>query len=307
MSEKLLAKNVLPSGTTLGEGPLWDPQDNVLWWVDIEQGLLNCFDPSQETNQKYELGQRVGAVVQREKGGLLLALANGFATFDPRSESLALLCDPEADLPNNRFNDGKCDPEGRFWAGTMNVDSLNLSSGALYSLDPQLRVRKHLSGVNVSNGIAWSSDAKTMYYIDSLSGSIEAFDYDRQSGDLSRRRPVFKVPEELGCSDGMTIDAEDKLWVAFWGGWCVSQIDPANGQQIAKVELPVAHVTSCAFGGADLRDLYITTADMASTRRRCPSSRKLAICSWLALRLQELPRSSFVDEFCQVSGQVTLP
>jgi len=260
MTEKILARNILKTEATLGEGPWWDPAEKVLWWIDIEQGLVNRFDPNQGTNQKFKIGQRVGTVVRREGGGLMLALANGLATFDPNSELLEFLCDPEANLPDNRFNDGKCDPEGRFWAGTMNLDPANHTTGALYSLDGRQQVRKHLAEVGVSNGIVWSGDARTMYYVDSQTGTIDAFDYQRQSGDLSHRRAIFEVPADLGCADGMAIDAEDKLWVAFWGGWCVARIDPAGGQLLGRIELPVAHVTACAFGGEDLRDLYITTA-----------------------------------------------
>ena len=213
------ARNVLSAQLTLGEGPLWDDQEQVLWWIDVEEGLVFRYDPTTKFNKRFELGQRVGTVVLQDNGRVLLAVENGFASFDPQNETLDIISDPEADLPDNRFNDGKCDPAGRFWAGTMNLDPDNHSTGALYSLDGQFTVTKHLYDVGVSNGIVWSADAKTMYYVDSMRGVIDAFDYDREQGAITNRRAVFQVPKELGVADGMAIDSEGRLWVAFWGGW----------------------------------------------------------------------------------------
>jgi sugar lactone lactonase YvrE len=189
-----------------------------------------------------------------------LALHQGIAAFDPDTHALNILCDPEPHLPQNRFNDGKCDPAGRLWAGTMNLEPSQNLTGALYSFDRRMKATKHLSHVGVSNGLAWSTDAKIMYYIDSMSRTIDSFDYDLASGEIANRRVVFNVPTELGVADGMTIDAEDNLWVAFWGGWCVAQVDPIKKEVLRKVKLPVANVTSCTFGGQQLDELYITTA-----------------------------------------------
>lgn len=251
---------VLRAEAKVGEGPLWDFRSNVLWWVDIEAGKLNRFDPERRVNDVFEMGQRVGTVVLRASGGLLLATENGILAFDPQDGKFETVCDPEADLPENRFNDGKCDPAGRFWAGTMNLDPLNHSTGALYSFDADFCMRKHLTNVGVSNGIVWSQDAKRMYFIDSMIGTIDCFDYDVESGTICNRRPIFSMPSELGLADGMAIDAEDMLWVAFWGGWCVARIDPTTGSMLTKIELPAANVAACAFGGDDMQDLYITTA-----------------------------------------------
>ena len=254
------ARNVHHAQATLGEGPLWDECQQVLWWVDIEEGLVFRYDPATSENDRFEIGQRVGTVVLAENGGVLLAVANGFARFDPQHEKLDLISDPEVDIPENRFNDGKCDPAGRFWAGTMNLDPDNHTTGALYSLDGQCVVTKHLSNIGVSNGIVWSADAKTMYYADSMSGVIDAFDYDIKQGTISNRRVVFQVPNGLGAADGMAIDSADRLWVAFWGGWCIGCVDPTSGRLLQKIEVPVAQPTACAFGGKDFQDLYITTA-----------------------------------------------
>ena len=260
MTQFSKARNLHGAQATLGEGPLWDERQQVLWWVDIEDGFVFRYDPATATNERFDVGQRVGTVVLGENGAVLLAVHNGFARFDLQSQKLDIISDPEADVPENRFNDGKCDPAGRFWAGTMNLDPENHTTGALYSLDGQFVVTKHLSNIGVSNGIVWSADADTMYYADSLSGVIDAFDYDLERGTISNRRVVFQVPKELGAADGMAIDSADRLWVAFWGGWCIGCVDPTSGSLLEKIEVPVAQPTACAFGGKDFRDLYITTA-----------------------------------------------
>jgi sugar lactone lactonase YvrE len=250
----------LRAQAALGEGPLWDDSEQALWWVDVESEVLHCYSPDTGHDRHYEIGQRVSAVVRRERGGLLLALQNGIAKFNPESEEIELVCDPEADLAENRFNDGKCDPGGRLWAGTMNLAPDRFSTGALYSFDGKFRVKKHLSNVGVSNGLAWSADAKTMFYVDTMIRTIDAFDYNSATGEIANRRAVFEVPLHLGMADGMTIDTDDNLWVAFWGGWCLAQIDPRLGIVLRRISFPVANVTSCAFGGNDLDELYVTTA-----------------------------------------------
>jgi sugar lactone lactonase YvrE len=254
------AEQVLVAGAVLGESPIWDQQRRVLWWIDIEKGVLYRFDPSSVTNERFEIRQRIGCVAICQSGGLLLALQNGIAAFDDRHHLIRILCNPEHEMSGNRFNDGKCDPEGRFWVGTMSLNPRNHTTGSLYSIDGRFHVRKHLTNIGISNGIAWSSDGRTMYYIDSKAGSIDAFDYDGPGREIANRQLVYKVPQNLGCADGMAIDEDDKLWVAFYGGFCVAQIDPQHGTLLTKVSLPVANVSACAFGGDDLKDLYITTA-----------------------------------------------
>ena len=247
---------------TLGEGPIWDETANVLWWIDIKKKQLHRYDPGNDKNTTYDVGQCIGTVVRRASGGLMVAVEDGFATFDPTTETLEVLTDPEADQPGNRFNDGKCDPEGRFWAGTMEDAETGLRTGALYSLDTDGSVCKHFDGIGVSNGLVWTADAKTFYYIDSPTRSVDAFDYDRASGSITNRHSVFRVPDGQGYPDGMTIDSEDKLWVCLWEGWGVLRIDPTDGSVLARIEVPVERVTACAFGGADLNTLYMTTASI---------------------------------------------
>ncbi len=250
---------VLDSKAILGEGPLWDPDAKVLWWVNIFAGELHRFDPQSENDDVFQIGEAVGTVVLQRSGGVALALENGFASFDPGTQTLKRLADPESHISTNRFNDGKCDPKGRFWAGTMSKVE-DPGHGILYSLDGDGKVKKHVQDISVSNGIVWSSDSKTMYYIDSPTKRIDAFDYDLESGEISNRRTAVKVEDGLGFPDGMAIDVEDKLWVGMWGGSQVIRYDPLSGSILSQIPVPSAHVTACAFGGEDLHDLYITTA-----------------------------------------------
>ena len=253
------AELIVDAKAELGEGPIWDPRSKVLLWVNILGKQLRMYDPVSDADRVIELDQMPGTVVLRAKGGLMLALEGGFASFDPDTNAIEFITDPESDKPGNRFNDGKCDPAGRFWAGTMPYDA-EAASGALYCLDTDGTSKKMISDVYCSNGIAWTADRKTMYYIDSVTRNVDAFDYDLATGDIANRRTVISVPESDGMPDGMAIDTEDKLWVAQWGGWRVAHWDPLTGQMIDMVELPVSQVSACWFGGEDLDELYITTA-----------------------------------------------
>ena len=249
---------VIDAQARLGEGAIWDYDRKALWWIDIIPGKLHCYDPVTDSDREWDMGQMIGTVVTRQSGGLVVALENGFAAFDPDSGELSFLADPEEHIPTNRFNDGKCDPRGRFWAGTMAISEVP-EAGALYCLDNG-QCSKHLENISVSNGIVWTADQKTMYYIDSPTRKIEAFDYDIETGEISNRRTAVDVPEGVGNPDGMTIDTDDNVWVAMWGGWCVLQFDPRSGQLLERIEVASSNVTSCAFGGEDLQDLYITSA-----------------------------------------------
>jgi sugar lactone lactonase YvrE len=251
---------ILDAKATLGEGPIWDVRENVLWWIDINECRLHCFDPATDSNETFDIGQRVGTVVPRTSGGLMLAVQNGFASYDPTTHQLEIVADPEVHLPQNRFNDGKCDPAGRFWAGTLELVEEDMTAGTLYCLFPDGRVEPRVPDVGISNGIVWTSDKKTMYFIDSPTRRVDAFDYNNETGEISNRRTAIALPEGIGYPDGMTIDSEDKLWVALWGGWGVARFDPMTGQLLEKIDVKASQVTACAFGGPELKDLYITTA-----------------------------------------------
>ena len=250
---------VLDAKATLGEGAIWDGAKQQLYWVDILRKELHFFDPATRQDCAIELGQFVGTVVPRKKGGVILAVHHGIASLDFDSGDFNLLRSPEGHPPTNRFNDGKCDPAGRFWAGPMSLSDAP-GAGCLYRVDADLSVHRMLDGVSVSNGIAWSADKSTMYYIDTPTRRIEAFDYDVRTGDIRNRRTAIHVPPEWGYPDGKTMDALGNLWVAMWGGHAVNCWNPKTGDLIARISLPVTNVTSCAFGGSNLDELYITTA-----------------------------------------------
>ncbi|NJN82848.1 MAG: SMP-30/gluconolactonase/LRE family protein [Caldilineaceae bacterium] len=182
-----------------------------------------------------------------------------FAAFDLESETLTKIADPEADNPGNRFNDGKCDPAGRFWAGTMAYDNPT-DQGSLYRLDTDMSVHKMLGDIGIANGIIWSLDAKTMYYIDSVRHNVRAFDYDNATGDIANERVIIATDKSMGLPDGMTIDAEGMLWVAYYGGSCIRRWNPDTGEQLDQIDLPTKSITACAFGGPNLETLFITCA-----------------------------------------------
>ncbi len=250
---------VLNAQATLGEGPIWDDEAQLLYWVDIINGHLHAYNPATDKDVVYDVGHQIGTVVPRQSGGVILALENGFAAYNLETKILTPINDPEADLPDNRFNDGKCDPAGRLWAGTM-LRTAEGTQGSLYCLDTDLSVRKVFGKVGVSNGIAWSPDNKSMYYIDTPTQVVRAYDYELESGNISNERVVIQVPPEMGFPDGMTIDEEGMLWIAHWDGKRVCRWSPETGEVLQSIEMPVSRATACAFGGKDLDSLYITSA-----------------------------------------------
>ncbi len=253
------AELLIDAHALVGEGPIWDADANVLWWVDIMGSKLYAYDPETGENREWDVGQHVGTVVQRASGGLMLALRDGFAAYDPASGALEMLVDPEAHLPGNRFNDGKCDPAGRLWAGTMAYEDQS-DQGSVYRLDTDHSVHKMIENIGISNGIIWSLDATTMYYTDSLDFAIRAYDYDVETGDIVNERIIIDIPEEMGFADGFTIDEEGMLWVAHFQGRRVRRWNPDTAAVLAEIELPTSGVTACAFGGPNLDTLYITSA-----------------------------------------------
>jgi sugar lactone lactonase YvrE len=237
-----------------GEGAIW--WKNVLYYVDIEKHLVIRFDPSTGEETFWDVGQRVGTVVARENGGLLCAGDDGFFFLDPATSAVTPIADPEPDKTNNRFNDGKCSPDGAFFAGTI---SLVKQSGdaRLYRLDKDLKVTEAYGPVTNSNGIVWSGDGQTVYYIDTPRREILAFDY--LDGALTNERSVVSTTSIDASPDGMCIDHNDHLWVAFCHGACVICYDPKSGRELRRIELPCLETTSCAFGGSEMEDLYVTT------------------------------------------------
>jgi sugar lactone lactonase YvrE len=254
------AELVLDAKAELGEGALWDEQTGRLYWVDILNHALHVYNPAAHEDTSYSVGQMASTVVLSETGGVLLAVENGFARFDLESGKLTILVDPEADIPSNRFNDGKCDPAGRFWAGTMDRSATIPNRGSLYRLDADLSVHTMLTGVSISNGIVWTADMKTMYFNDSTPYTVTAFDYDHAAGVISNPRVVIQIPKAMGMPDGMAIDRDGMLWIAHFFGGAVRRWNPHTAQVMETITLPTSNVTSCAFGGEQLDELYITTA-----------------------------------------------
>ncbi len=257
---------LLDARADLGEGPAWDASHQRLYWVDILPGRLHIYHPDQNLDETIQLGQMLGCVAPARSGKLLLGLKDNLAvltlpsvidaSFTPQPVTLA---QPEAHLPGNRFNDGKCAPDGRFLAGTMDMAEKD-ASGALYSLSPDGILQTLRSGVRISNGLTWSPDQRTMYYIDTPTREVLAFDYDGSTGQIANPRVVVTIPPQLGWPDGMTSDSAGRLWICLWGGAALTVWNPADGNLLETVKFPAKNVTACAFGGPGLDQLYVTSA-----------------------------------------------
>lgn len=249
---------VVDSKNKLGEVPVWDVVEQALYWVDIEGALLCRLHPASGAIQTWRMPERLCALALREKAGTVIALASGFAFFDPASGAIERLAAPEAHLPSNRMNDGKCDRRGRFWAGTMD-DRLTSPTASLYRLDPDLSCHRMEGGIGISNSLSWSPDNTTFYFADSLRKTIFAYDFDIDAGSIRNRRVFADCNDQEGTPDGSTIDAEGFLWNAHWDGWKLVRYAP-DGRVDRIVPLPVQKPTSCMFGGPDLSTLYVTSA-----------------------------------------------
>jgi sugar lactone lactonase YvrE len=240
----------------LGESPVWDERTRALHVVDILRGSIVRFDPRSGTSESLaHLDELVGAIALRRDGGLIAAAGTTVVLLDEESNAHVVAATPDSD--GIRFNDGACDPQGRFWAGTMALDEAP-GRGTLYRYDTRGLVPM-VTSVTVSNGIDWSGDGTRMYYADSPTGRIDVFAFDGTDGSLSDRRAFVEI--DTGVPDGLAVDAEDHVWVALWDGWAVHRYRP-DGVLDRIVELPVARPTSCAFGGDDLGDLYVTSASV---------------------------------------------
>lgn len=249
---------LVPAAGDLCEGPQWDARSERLVWVDILRGRVHEADASGNSHVVHELGAPVGAVAPRRRGGWVAAMERGFQLFDEGWRPDGPLVPASGQRPGTRFNDGGCDPGGRFWAGTMSYDETP-GQGALYRLDADATVTEVLAGVTTSNGLGWSLDGGTMYYVDTGRGSLDVLRHDSRGGTVEDRRTLVSVAEKEGLPDGLAVDAEGHVWLALWDGGCVRRYSPAGDLELV-VDLPVTRVTSVAFGGADLTDLFVTTA-----------------------------------------------
>ena len=249
-------EHVLAVGDELGEGPIWSKKEQALYWVDIDGHRYHRFHPKTGQHEVFDVGMLVSAIAFRASGGLVMATGEGLAFWDPEDQSLHIIADPEAGKPDARFNDGGVDRQGRLWVGTL---SRGNPTSSLYRLDPDLSLHRMESEIGISNGIGWSPDNRTMYFTDSFPRMIYAYDFDPTTGAIDNRRPLVHTPDEEGVPDGLTVDCEGYIWSARWGGWKLTRYDP-TGQVEREIRMPVQHPTSCAFGGARLDELYITSA-----------------------------------------------
>ena len=253
------AKLLLDTKSVLGEGPVWDLKKQLLFWVDIEGYKLHKYNPSSGKDKSWAFNEMIGAAIPMEKGDLLLAMEKGLTSFDFENEQLTKLGVLENSNPKIRFNDGKVGPDGNLWLGTMDK-SCAPEAGNFFQITANLQSSLQISNTSISNGMAWTADKKTFYYIDSPTFEIRAFDFDIKNGGISNPKTVIEVPEQYGSPDGMSIDEEDMVWVAHWGGNCIRRWNPKTNEVLEKIEVDAPHVTSCCFGGPDLKTMYITTA-----------------------------------------------
>ncbi len=257
--KSIQAEVVYPIRSILGEGSLWDADNNRLLWVDILDHKIYAFNPDTGCNSGFDLGQDIGTVVLTESGLWAYVDQDGIGFFDPETGSHTRGAKPEEDNAHIRFNDGKCDPRGTFWAGTMAYDCTE-GAGNLYEFDAEGNVIKKIENTTISNGLVWSKDQKNFYFIDSHTQEVHAYDYDVLSGKIADKKIVARIDPKVGLPDGMAIDQEDHLWVALWDGGKVIRVDPTTGSTVFEVILPAPKITSCAFGGKNLDELYITSS-----------------------------------------------
>ncbi|MEA3067271.1 MAG: xylono,5-lactonase [Sphingomonadales bacterium] len=242
----------------LGEGPVWVTRETALYWLDIKGQMIFRLDEGERLT-KWPTPMRIGSIAPRKSGGFIGGTEHGIAIIDPAADRFELVAKPEEHLPNNRFNDGKVDRRGRFWAGTMD-DRERDATGTLYCIDTDLSWAALDDGYKVTNGPAFSPSGKIMYHNDSARRVTYAFDMD-SAGQPGNRRVFLKFGEGDGYPDGMTVDADGCLWIAFWDGGCIRRFSP-KGEWLQTIEMPVSRPTSCAFGGRDLDRLYITSASV---------------------------------------------
>jgi sugar lactone lactonase YvrE len=278
MISQLGAECVLESGCLLGEGPLWNHRRGELEFVDIMSGRLHHFEPRSGRHTVSDVGTHIGAFAPRIGGGYVVAVKDGFGFVPDGGTSVEMVAPVLAEHADLRMNDGKCDPGGRFFAGSMSYQ-FTPGVAALHRLDTDGSVETVLGGVTISNGLDWTDDRRTMYYVDSMAGGIDAFDFDDASGRLGNRRRLVDVPNDtaspcgLTVCDGLTLDVEGALWVAVHGTGEVRRYDPQRGELLQVITIPVLETTSVAFGGDDLDELYITCAgEQLSPDHRHPTA-----------------------------------
>ncbi|BCL35592.1 SMP-30/gluconolactonase/LRE family protein [Nostoc sp. MS1] len=261
-------KNVLFARARLGEGPIWDSTHQWLYWVDIYNHHVNRFNPVAGETLHFDVGDVVGAIALAGTNRLIMAQRHGLTFLNLDNGEVIPIIQIEADKPNNRFNDGKCDHQGRFWFGSL---SLGKPEANLYRYDPDGSLHLMETGLTISNGLGWSPDQQTFYLTDSPQQKIYAYNFDAVTGKISDRRIFVDLTGESFYPDGMAIDSQGNIWSAMWDGWCVICFNH-EGKEISRIKLPVQRPTSCTFGGEDLRTLYITSASVGLSEEEIEKS-----------------------------------
>lgn len=249
-----------------GEGPIWNTDEQTLYWVDIPKNRIYRLLPAIGRSEFFDIGISVSAIAFRKSGGLLLITKDGLAFWNDRSDKLLVIVDHNKFKTDALLNDGAVDRQGRFWFGTWSGDSRNLPTNNLYRLDPDGTLKVMETGIHLSNGIGWSPDNKFMYYTDSSFQVIYKYDFDLNSGEIENKRIFIRTPDNEGEPDGLTVDSEGFVWSARWDGWKISRYDPM-GKIEKDFQLPVQRPTSICFGGKDLCDLYITSAQFGLSKK----------------------------------------
>jgi len=264
---------VLDAKAQLGECPTWSVEEQALYWVDINAPSLNRFDPATGTNRTWPMPQSIGSFALRPGGGFVAALRDGIWLLDPAGGLQHKLAAAPYDVSHHRFNDGRCDPQGRFWVGSMN-ERRDVRSAHLYRMDPDGRLTAMVDDIMISNGLAWSPDQRTMYHADTVSRAVCGWDFDPATGTISNRRVLAQFIQEGERPDGAAVDREGCYWTAFYGGAKVVRLS-REGSKLAEYAVPAMCPTMCAFGGPDLKTLYVTSARQRREEdelKRFPSS-----------------------------------
>lgn len=283
-------------GDSLGESPLWNPDSQKLFWIDINNCLIHRFSPSTKNITTWTCPSEPGFITSASGGRLIAGLRTGLHFFTPSTGTFQIILDPEPNNKQNRLNDGKIDRKGRLWCGSMHNTNHDQRSGALYRFNSDGSFNRVINNIQVPNSIAWSPDASTMYFADTREHIIWSFDVDINSGDICNRRIFVDLKESGGRPDGATVDREGYLWSANYGGSKVVRYSP-DGQQTMEVVLPVTNVTSCAFGGTEYKTLYITTARQnltANDMEKQPLAGGLFACK---LEVVGLPETICTNDF----------
>lgn len=241
----------------LGEGPVWVERDSALWFVDIKKRKVHRYDPANGDKSSWDAPEEVGFIFPAERGGFIVGLQSGLAHFDDGSGTFDLIVEVEPDRPGNRLNDGTVDPSGRLWFGTMD-NGEKAKSGAFYCFADGQVMKTGIEDIAITNGPAISPDGRTLYFVDTLKGTIEAADIG-EDGSLANRRMFARVDQRNGHPDGPTIDSSGCLWISLYAGWEAQRFS-ALGELVGRVRFPVANITKIAFGGGDLRTVFATTA-----------------------------------------------